>query len=420
MVSSALPLRVVNEPALSLGIVATSRKPAERRLPIHPAHFDRLDPELRGRIFLERGYGERFGVTDATLASHVGGLRSRRELLDECDVVVLAKPVPEDLEERRPGTVLWGWPHCVQDHALTQLAIDRRLTLIAWEAMNYWTDEQHYSLHVFHKNNEIAGYCAVLHALQLVGCTGAYGRRLRAAVISFGATARGAVTALFALGVHDVTVLTHRSVPAVAAPIAPARLVHYEPDPQRPSRPLALNGSRRTPVAEFLAGHDIVVNCILQDTDHPLVFVHDVELGAFAPGSLIIDVSCDTGMGFEWARPTSFAEPMLTVGRRRALLRRRPQPFVPLGLGDMGDQRGADPVRGHRHGRRRRLGRRPDDPPRDRDPQRRGAEPEDPLLPVTRPCIPARGVMTAGRRDRPFQMDAHRRQRLRPAANAMF
>ncbi len=312
--SSALPLRVVNEPALSLGVVATSRKPAERRLPIHPAHFDRLDPELRGRIFLERGYGERFGVADATLASHVGGLRSRRELLDECDVVVLPKPVPEDLEEQRPGTVLWGWPHCVQDHALTQLAIDRHLTLIAWEAMNHWTDEQHYSLHVFHKNNEMAGYCSVLHALQLAGCTGAYGRRLRAAVISFGATARGAVTALFALGIHDVTVLTHRNVPAVAAPIAPARLVHYEPDPERPSRPLALNGSRRTPVADFLAGHDIVVNCILQDTDHPLVFVHDVELGAFAPGSLIVDVSCDTGMGFEWARPTSFAEPMLTVG----------------------------------------------------------------------------------------------------------
>ena len=38
------------------------------------------------------------------------------------------------------------------------------------------------------------------------------------------------ITALFALGVHDVTVLTHRSVAAVAAPMAPARLVHYERD----------------------------------------------------------------------------------------------------------------------------------------------------------------------------------------------
>jgi len=34
----------------------------------------------------------------------------------------------------------------------------------------------------------------------------------------------------------------------------------------------------------------------------------------FAPGSLFVDVSCDEGMGFEWARPTSFAEPMFEVG----------------------------------------------------------------------------------------------------------
>ncbi len=34
----------------------------------------------------------------------------------------------------------------------------------------------------------------------------------------------------------------------------------------------------------------------------------------FRPGSLIVDVSCDEGMGFSWARPTSFAEPMFEVG----------------------------------------------------------------------------------------------------------
>ena len=38
------------------------------------------------------------------------------------------------------------------------------------------------------------------------------------------------------------------------------------------------------------------------------------ELAAFAPGSLIIDVSCDEGMGFSWARPTGFSDPMFTVG----------------------------------------------------------------------------------------------------------
>jgi alanine dehydrogenase len=299
---------------LTLGLVGTSRKPDEHRLPIHPAHLGRLDAGLREHIVVERGYGERFDVPDGALAELVGGVAAREALLRECDVVVLPKPLPEDLAQLRPGAVLWSWPHCVQDRALTQVAIDRRLTLIAWEAMQHWTDEHHFSLHVFHKNNEIAGYASVMHAMALAGSTGAYGRRLRAAVISFGATARGAVTALFALGIHDVDVLTHRNVAAVAAPIAPARLIHYEPDPERPGRQLALTESRAKPLASLLAEHDVVVNCVLQDPDHPLVFVHEDELERFRRGSLIVDVSCDEGMGFEWARPTSFRDPAFTVG----------------------------------------------------------------------------------------------------------
>jgi alanine dehydrogenase len=299
---------------LSLGVLATSRKADEVRLPIHPAHIERIDAGLRRRMFFEDGYGQRFGVADQRLLESVAGLRSREQLMTECDVVLLPKPVVEDLMMLPKGKILWGWPHCVQDEDLTQVAIDRRLTLIAWEAMHHWTHEGDFSLHVFHKNNELAGYCSVMHALQLIGTTGAYGRRLRAAVISFGATARGAVTALFALGVHDVDVLTHRGVAAVAAPIAPARLIHYERDPERPHRAVALSSYGSRPIAEVLADHDIVVNCILQDTDDPLMFVTSDELSHFAPGSLVIDVSCDEGMGFEWARPTSFAKPMFSVG----------------------------------------------------------------------------------------------------------
>ena len=71
---------------------------------------------------------------------------------------------------------MWGWPHCVQDAEMSQLGIDRRLTLIAWEAMHQWTGEARFGLHVFHKNNEMAGYCSVLHALALTGATGAFGR----------------------------------------------------------------------------------------------------------------------------------------------------------------------------------------------------------------------------------------------------
>jgi alanine dehydrogenase len=299
---------------LSLGVMARSRKENERRLAIHPLHIERIEVGLRRRIYLERGYGERFGVPDEWLAAFVAGLRTRDQLLADCDVLLLPKPLPRDLEELGEGQVLWGWPHCVQNEEITQLGVDRRLTLIAFEAMNHWSGDGSFSLHVFHKNNELAGYCSVLHAMQLVGSTGEYGRPLRAGVIGFGAAGRGAVTALNAFGVNDVHVLTHRDVAAVASPIHSARMVRFERDADNPGRSHALGESGRAPLAAYLAGFDIVVNCVLQDTSAPLMFVTGDDLAAFSPGSLVVDVSCDPGMGFSWARPTSFAEPMFTVG----------------------------------------------------------------------------------------------------------
>ena len=298
---------------LSLGVIARSRKENEQRLAIHPLHIERIEVDLRRRIYLERGYGVPFGVPDGQLADRVAGVRTREQLLADCDVILLPKPLPQDLAEMREGQVLWGWPHCVQNEDITQLGIDRQLTLIAFEAMNHWAGDGSFSLHVFHKNNELAGYCSVLHAMQLRGLTGEYGRPLRAAVISFGATGRGAVTALNASGVHDVHVLTHREVTAVASPIHSARMVHFDRDADNPARCHVLGESGQVPLAAYLAGFDIVVNCVLQHTDAPLMFLTGEDVAAFSPGTLIVDVSCDAGMGFSWARPTSFVNPIFTV-----------------------------------------------------------------------------------------------------------
>ena len=299
---------------LRLGVIGSSAKENEYRLPLHPEHLPLLDADLRARITLEHGYGARFGVADEALGDHVAGFASRAEILAESEVVLLPKPQHADVAALGPGQVLWGWPHCVQDRELTQLAIDRRLTLIAFEAMNHWTRDGGVALHVFHKNNELAGYCSVLHALQLAGLTGDYGRPLTAVVIGFGATARGAVTALNAHGVHQVVVLTNRAVAAVGSPIHSVviRQFDQEPDGEHLSHVITERG--REPLAAFLAESDIVVNCTLQDPAKPLVYLKTTDLAAFRPGSVIVDVSCDLGMGFSWARPTTFEEPAFMVG----------------------------------------------------------------------------------------------------------
>jgi alanine dehydrogenase len=299
---------------LGLGVIGSSAKENEHRLPLHPAHLPLLDTDLRARITLEHGYGARFGITDDALGDHIAGFASRAELLAESDVVLLPKPQQEDVAALGPGRVLWGWPHCVQDPGLTQVAIDRRLTLIAFEAMNHWTRDGAVGLHVFHKNNELAGYCSVLHALQLAGLTGAYGRRLTAVVIGFGATARGAVTALNAHGVHQVVVLTNRAVAAVGSPIHSVLIRQFDHEPNGEHLSNVITERGREPLAAFLAESDIVVNCTLQDPAEPLTYLKTDDLTAFRPGSVIVDVSCDRGMGFSWARPTGFDDPAFVVG----------------------------------------------------------------------------------------------------------
>lgn len=311
---SSMSKTIAKPGLLRLGVMATSRKPDERRLPIHPGHLERIDADLRAQMILERGYGARFGIADDQIAPLVGQMSDRDEVIAQADIVLLPKPQASDLEDLRDGQVLWGWPHCVQDRRITQLAIDKRLTLIAWEAMNHWQADGGFGLHVFHKNNELAGYCSVLHALQLCGSTGDYGRRLTAVVIGFGATARGAVTALNAHGIHDVRVLTNREIAAVGSPIPSVDIIHFDHNPEDPFESTVTTEGGPVRLPGYLAENDIVVNCTLQDPNAPLTYLRTSDLGEFRPGSLIVDVSVDEGMGFGWARPTSFADPMFTVG----------------------------------------------------------------------------------------------------------
>ncbi|MER7651800.1 MULTISPECIES: Rossmann-fold NAD(P)-binding domain-containing protein [Streptomyces] len=116
------------------------------------------------------------------------------------------------------------------------------------------------------------------------------------------------------MGVSDVTVLTQRDAAAVASPMPSVVMGHFQEQPDDPSRLQTLAPAGPVPLAEYLPRFDIVVNCIRQDTDAPLVFVTDKELGLFRPGTYFVDVSCDEGMGFEWACPATFGEPMATIG----------------------------------------------------------------------------------------------------------
>ncbi|MBM75004.1 MAG: alanine dehydrogenase [Proteobacteria bacterium] len=302
---------------LSLGVIGSSNKENEQRAPIHPDHIHTIAQELRAKMYFEHGYGERFGVSDEQLKTMVGGLRTRTELFEQCDVILLPKPTDDDFASFREGQVIWGWPHCVQGPKITQVGIDKKLTYIAWEEMHIWGEQNQWLVHVFHINNELAGYCSVKHALQLRGMTGHYGPSLKALVVGFGSVGRGAIHALKGLGYSDITLLTMRPCDAVSAPIPGVK--HWQYQQEGLDTKVLLTDSKM-PMAEAMGHFDIIVNATLQNTDSPQMFVSDDQKKDLRSGALIVDVSCDEGMGFEFAKPTSFEDPTFWVDQSRNIL----------------------------------------------------------------------------------------------------
>ena len=297
-----------------MGVIGTSKKQDERRVPIHPDHLSRIPENIRRKLIFEKGYGKPFNVEDAEIANQTGGMATRSEILTDIGSAIIAKPVLSDLEELKEGGTLWGYPHCAQQMQITQTAIDRKLTLIAFEDMFVWSPTGYIGRHTFYKNNEMAGYCAVIHALQLKGIDGHYGNQRKAIIFSFGAVSRGAIYALKSHGFRDITICIQRPDHEVREEILDvnyARIKKGEGNEPR-LKVVEHDGTERS-FLDLINESEIIINGTYQDTNDPINFVTEEEKWSLRPGTLIIDVSCDEGMGFYFAKPTSFKNPMIAV-----------------------------------------------------------------------------------------------------------
>jgi len=296
---------------LTLGVVGTSKKEDEQRFPIHPDHLSRIPEPIRRQLIFEEGYGIPFNISDSEIAAQTGGIATRQELLADLGTVIICKPILADLLELRKGGTLWGYPHCVQQREITQAAIDRKLTLIAFEDMFVWSPNGQMGRHTFYKNNEMAGYCAVLHALRLKGIDGHYGNRRKVIIFSFGAVSRGAIYALKAHGFRDITICIQRPDHEVREEVLDCHYVKIREGGEGEARMMVVehDGTVR-PLNDLISESDIMVNGTFQETDNPVDFVIEAESSYLKTNSLIIDVSCDEGMGFFFAKPTTFKNPM--------------------------------------------------------------------------------------------------------------
>jgi N5-(carboxyethyl)ornithine synthase len=301
---------------LKLGVIGTSKKEDERRVPIHPEHLIRLPESIRKQLIFEKGYGKPFNMDDEQIKELTGGIASRDEILTNLGSAIIAKPILSDLEQIKEEGLIWGYPHCAQQKEITQIAIDKKLTLIAFEDMYAWHPNGQMGRHTFYKNNEMAGYCAVIHALQLKGIDGHYGNQRKVIIFSFGAVSRGAIYALKAHGFRDIIICIQRPDHEVREEVLDAHYVRIRKGKEHEARLIVVerDGTERS-LMDLIKESEIIINGTFQDTNDPMNYVNEDEKSCLTPGSLIIDISCDEGMGFYFAKPTSFKHPLLSVDK---------------------------------------------------------------------------------------------------------
>lgn len=245
-----------------------SHKNNEKRRALMPENLEKIE-HIENLVF-ERGYGESLGFPDAEYEAKGARFAPREEVL-KADVLVDVKLGDADyLDQIRPETVLCGWAHSVQNIDFTSEVLRKKHTVVAWENI------YEYGRYIFYRNREVAGESAVLQAFRYCGKM-PYDTKV--AIIGNGQTAKGAMRVLTALGA-EVDVFGRR-----------------------------LENTFRM----MMGNYDVLVNCVLWNTDRTDRLIYREDLKKLRPGTLIVDVSCDPNLEIETSHPTTIDDPVYVV-----------------------------------------------------------------------------------------------------------
>lgn len=245
-----------------------SHKNNEKRRALMPQELDEI--KNLDHLVFETGYGESLGFSDEDYKAKNVKILPREEVL-KADVLVDVKLGDADyLDKIEPGKILCGWAHSVQNIDFTSEVLRHKHTVVAWENI------YEYGRYIFYRNREVAGESAVLQAFRYCGKM-PYDTKV--AIIGNGQTAKGAMRVLTALGA-EVDVFGRR-----------------------------LENTFRM----MMGNYDVIVNCVLWNTDRTDRLIYREDLKKLRPGTLIVDVSCDPNLEIETSHPTTIDDPVYVV-----------------------------------------------------------------------------------------------------------
>lgn len=252
---------------MTMGFVV-SHKNNEARRALVPSDLKKI--KNVDKLWFETGYGLSIGCPDSEYEKFGAHIADRASVL-ACDMIVDVKLGDADyLNELAPGKVLVGWAHAVQQVDFTSSVLNGGHTVLAWE--DIFEDGRY----IFYRNREVAGEAAVMHAFRY---SGKMPYDCSVAIIGNGQTAKGALRVLHGLG---------------------AKVDVY-------GRKLEKLFTQK------MYEYDVVVNCVMWDTNRTDRLIYKEDLKKFKPGTLLIDISCDPYLEIETSHPTTIDDPVYVV-----------------------------------------------------------------------------------------------------------
>lgn len=245
-----------------------SHKNNERRRAIIPQDLKNI--KHTNMLYFETGYGESVGYSDDDYAKYGVNIVSREEAM-KCEVLTDVKLGDADyLELLTEPKVLFGWAHAVQGIKFTDAVLKGDHTVIAWEEI--FEDGRY----ILYRNREVAGEAAILHGFRY---SGKMPYDCKVAILGNGQTAKGALRILHGLGANvDVYARKFENL-----------------------------------FKKKMFDYDVIVNCVMWDTNRTDRIIYKRDLKNFKKGTLIIDVSCDPYLEIETSHPTTIDDPVYTV-----------------------------------------------------------------------------------------------------------
>lgn len=182
----------------TIGFV-TSQKENENRRALLPNDIELI--KNKKYLYFEKGYGKPMGIDDQEYINIGANIDTRENILKK-DIICDPKiGDAEYIKYLKEGQTVFGWLHAVQNKEITDILVNNKLTVFAWE------DMYDKGRHLFWRNNEIAGEAAIMHSYQYYNIMP---YETKVAVLGKGNTARGAIKMLDRLGA-DVTVYSRKN-----------------------------------------------------------------------------------------------------------------------------------------------------------------------------------------------------------------